>query len=125
MSVQGLPPGSWVTTTGPNTVTPLTFTTSNQSTYAVNQGGPFGSTGKTVYGNFVNSVDLKENEAFNTDVQTLSDLWLAKWGNEWVDSAEIQGDKFWVVAFERLKQLGQIEQHYLTDRAMHVCRKPV
>lgn len=89
------------------------------------QGGPFGATGKTVYGNFVNSVDLKENEAFNTDVQTLSDLWLAKWGNEWVDLSDLQDGKFWTVAHERLKQLGMIEQHYLTDRATYVCRKPV
>jgi hypothetical protein len=114
-----LPAGSWVMTTSPSTITPLTI-----SNTASHQGGPFGATGKTVYGNFVNSVDLEENEAFNTDVQTLSDLWLAKWGNEWVDLSDLQEDKFWTVACERLKQLGMIEQHYLTDRAMHVCRRP-
>jgi hypothetical protein len=115
-----LPAGSWVTTTSPNTMNvPLSINNT-----VSHQGGPFGTTGKTVYGNFVNSVDLKENEAFNTDVQTLSDLWLAKWGNEWVDLSDLQEDKFWTVACERLKQLGMIEQHYLTDRAMHVCRRP-
>lgn len=112
-------PGSWVTTAS-NTVPAFTIASNGN----VGVGGPFGTTGKTVYGNFVNSVDLKENEAFNTDVQTLSDLWLAKWGNEWVDLSDLQEDKFWTVACERLKQLGMIEQHYLTDRAMHVCRRP-
>jgi hypothetical protein len=89
---------------------------------ASHQGGPFGATANPH--NYTNSVELKENEAFNTDVQTLSDLWLAKWGNEWVDLSDLQEDKFWTVACERLKQLGMIEQHYLTDRAMHVCRRP-
>ena len=117
----GLIPGAWVTTTSPNTIIPLP---NSNVTLATHQGGPFGATGKTVYGNFVNSIDLEENEAFNTDVQTLSDLWLAKWGNEWVDLSDLQEDKFWTVARERLKQLGMIEQHYLTDRAMHVCRRP-
>jgi hypothetical protein len=115
-------PGSWVTTTSPNTITPLTINNT-----ASHQGGPFGATGKIKpdYVNFVNSIDLKENEAFNTPTQTLCDLWLAKWGNEWVDLSDLQEDKFWSVAFDRLKQLGHIEQHYLTDRATYVCRKPM
>lgn len=113
-----LPAGSWVTTTSPNTMNvPL----QNGGVISA-QGGPFGAAAKPH--NFTNSVELKENEAFNTDVQTLSDLWLAKWGNEWVDVQEIHDDRFWSIAYERLKQLGMIEQHYLTDRAMHVCRRP-
>ena len=114
-------PGSWVTTASPNTITPLTVNT-NQSVFATNQGGPFGST--TQPRNFTTSVELQENEAFNTDVQTLSDLWLAKWGNEWVDVTEVHDDRFWSIAYERLRQLGMIEQHYLTDRATNMCRRP-
>ena len=110
-------PGSIVYTTSPTMVTPLTINNT-----ASHQGGPFGATAKPH--TYTNSIELKENEAFNTDVQTLSDLWLAKWGNEWVDVQKIHDDRFWSIAFERLKQLGMIEQHYLTDRAMHVCRRP-
>ena len=106
----------WVTTVSNNT---SSMTTANLIS---NQGGPFGATAKPH--NYTNSIELKENEAFNTDVQTLSDLWLAKWGNEWVDIQEIHDDRFWSIAYERLKQLGMIEQHYLTDRATHVCRRP-
>ena len=113
-----LPAGSWVTTASNTTNAVLA---NNQ--LISNQGGPFGATAKPH--TYTNSIELKENEAFNTDVQTLSDLWLAKWGNEWVDVQKIHDDRFWSIAFERLKQLGMIEQHYLTDRAMHVCRKPV
>jgi len=115
-------PGSWVTTTSPNTITPLSNANLTIATHQGNIGGPFGATANP-YG-YTNSVELKENEAFNTDVQTLSDLWLAKWGNEWADIQEIREDRFWSIAFERLKQLGMIEQHYLTDRATHVCRRP-
>lgn len=115
----GLIPGAWVTTTSPNTITPLTF--GNQGVVS-NQGGPFGA--PATVRNHTNSLELKENEAYNTSTQTLCDLWLAKWGNEWVDLTAIHDDRFWQVACERLKQLGHVEQHYLTDRATYVCRKP-
>lgn len=124
MTIGIVPPGSWVTTTSPNTITPLTVTTANQNTFMTNQGGPFGASTATVR-NHTNSLELKENEAYNTSTQTLCDLWLAKWGNEWVDLTAIHDDRFWQIACERLKQLGHIEQHYLTDRATYVCRKPV
>jgi len=99
-SATTLPAGSWVVTTGSNTSNALLGT----SQLISNQGGPFGATANPH--NYTNSVELKENEAFNTDVQTLSDLWLAKWGNEWADIQEIREDRFWSIAFERLKQLG-------------------
>jgi hypothetical protein len=119
-SATTMPAGSWVVTTGPNTnVGQVGISNANLVSH---QGGPFGATAKPH--NYTNSIELKENEAFNTDVQTLSDLWLAKWGNEWVDLTELHEDRFWSIAYERLKQLGMIEQHYLTDRAMHVCRRP-
>ena len=109
----------WVTTVGNTTAPHMTLAT-NQ--LVSNQGGPFGAVAKVR--NHTNSVELKENEAYNTPTQTLCDLWVAKWGNEWVDLVDLQDDRFWGVAFERLKQLGHVEQHYLTDRATYVCRKP-
>lgn len=108
----------WVTTIS-NTTSP---NTTHINTAIGHQGGPFGATAKVRA--HTNSVELKENEAYNTPTQTLCDLWVAKWGNEWVDLVDLQDDRFWGVAFERLKQLGHVEQHYLTDRAMYVCRKP-
>jgi hypothetical protein len=72
------------------------------------------------------AVSMKDlqSEAFNTSVETLIDLWLTRYGNEWVDMEKIEGDEFYVLAYKRLKSLGQLETHYLTDRARFVCRKP-
>lgn len=111
----------WVTTVG-NTTAPRMTLATNQ--LVSNQGGPFGATATALARSHTNSVELKENEAYSTPTQTLCDLWLAKWGNEWVDLVDITNDRFWAVASERLKQLGHVEQHYLTDRATYVCRKP-
>jgi hypothetical protein len=76
---------------------------------------------------YVDKVSMKDlqSEAFNTPIDTLIDLWLTRYGNEWVDMDKIEGDEFYVLAYKRLKSLGQLETHYLTDRARFVCRKPI
>ena len=65
-----------------------------------------------------------ESEAFTVPVSRLIDLWLARFGNTWVDMTTVEDDVFFNNAFKRLKQLGEVEVHYLTDRARYVCRKP-
>lgn len=57
-------------------------------------------------------------------VDQLVDLWLARFSNDWIDIDLIVGDSFWSVAYHRLKTLGEVEVHYLTDRAQYVCRRP-
>jgi hypothetical protein len=69
------------------------------------------------------SMDL-EHDAYETPVSTLIDLWVARYGNEWVDLETVDDDVFFSLAYQRLKNLGQLEIHYLTDRARYVCRKP-
>jgi hypothetical protein len=69
------------------------------------------------------SMDLK-HDAYETPVSTLIDLWVARYGNEWVDLETVDDDVFFSLAYQRLKNLGQLEIHYLTDRARYVCRKP-
>jgi len=71
-----------------------------------------------------NCIEIKEHEAFNTPINTLLDLWLTRYGNEWIDLEDIEKDEFFAIAYKRLKQMGELEQHYLTDRARYVCRKP-
>lgn len=71
-----------------------------------------------------NCIEIKEHEAFKTPVATLLNLWLTRYGNEWVDLEDIESDEFFAIAYKRLKQMGELEQHYLTDRARYVCRKP-
>lgn len=65
-----------------------------------------------------------ESEAFAVPVSRLIDLWLARFGNAWVDLTTLEEEEFFSAAFKRLKQLGEVEVHYLTDRARYVCRKP-
>lgn len=71
----------------------------------------------------VTSADL-DSAAFNTSIDTLVNLWVTRYGEEWVDVDKLMDDPFFGAAYKRLKSLGQLETHYLTDRARFVCRKP-
>ena len=92
--------------------------------------GPFGATGvlrapKGVITdmNSVTTEDL-ERDVFNTPLDTLENLWLTRFGNEWVDIATIEDDVTFRLVFRRLYEVRRLEMHYLTDRARFVCRKP-
>lgn len=67
---------------------------------------------------------MLDSEAFSIPVNRLIDLWVARYGNKWIDIAELENDEFFIAAFKRLKQLGEVEVHFLTDRARYVCRMP-
>jgi len=66
-----------------------------------------------------------ESDAFALPVARLVDLWVTKFSNDWIDITELQDDGFWHHVYVRLKALGEVETHYLTDRARYVCRKPI
>jgi hypothetical protein len=65
-----------------------------------------------------------EHPAYEAPVAFLIDMWLARFGNDWVDIETVDNDDFFRLAFKRLKAMGELEVHYLTDRARYVCRKP-
>lgn len=69
------------------------------------------------------SVEL-DHPAYDTPVSMLIDLWVTRFGNDWVDIETVDNDDFFRLAFKRLKAIGELEVHYLTDRARYVCRKP-
>lgn len=71
----------------------------------------------------VTFMDL-DSAAFKTPIDALINLWVTRYGNEWVDLDKIMEDDFFSSAYKRLKALGQLETHYLTDRSRFVCRKP-
>lgn len=71
----------------------------------------------------VTTADLN-SAAFNTPIDTLVNLWLTRYGEEWVDVDKLLEDSFFGAAYKRLKSVGQLETHYLTDRSRFVCRKP-
>ena len=88
------------------------------------RGGPFGATGQVItQTDRINMADLN-SEVFNAKIDDLINLWVTRYGNEWVDLIDIEQDEFYLRVYKRLRQLGQLEQHYLTDRSRFVCRKP-
>lgn len=94
-----------------------------QSAYTVNV-DPNRSLGTLAVVPTLNEEDIRKG-AFELPVSTMVDLWLARFGNDWVDLSEIENsDAFFYTMFTRLKQLSELEVHYLTDRARYVCRLP-
>lgn len=67
---------------------------------------------------------MLESDAFTIPVSRLIDVWVTRFGNKWIDIETLEGDAFFNSAFKRLKQLGEVEVHFLTDRARYVCRMP-
>jgi hypothetical protein len=59
----------------------------------------------------------------NPAIETLSDLWVTRYGNEWVELDAVMNDNFYGTAYIALKAAGKLEVHFLTDRARYVCRK--
>ena len=100
------------------------LTTTNTTTGHLSMGGPFGRTNVAPINEDLSDTKELASEAFNVPVDRLIDLWTAKFGNEWVDMTDIATDAFFSGAYKRLKQLGELETHYLTDRSRYVCRKP-
>ena len=65
-----------------------------------------------------------DHPAYEAPVSVLIDMWLVRFGNDWIDLEAVDNDDFFKLAFKRLKAMGELEVHYLTDRARYVCRKP-
>jgi hypothetical protein len=100
---------------------PLTIGASNGSQITVSNDGTLRA--KRVVESEITSAML-ESEAFNVPVNRLIDVWVTRFGNKWIDLETLEGDEFFSNAFKRLKQLGEVEVHFLTDRARYVCRMP-
>jgi hypothetical protein len=70
------------------------------------------------------SMEDLESLPFSTPIETLINLWVARYGNEWVDVNDVLDEEFYGLTYKRLKSMGKLETHYLTNRARFVCRKP-
>jgi hypothetical protein len=72
-------------------------------------------------------VNMEELESlpFNTPIETLLNLWIARFGNDWVDVNDVLAEEFYGLTYKRLKAMGQLETHYLTNKSRFVCRKPI
>lgn len=102
------------------------LTVASSSLRSLSSGGPFGAQiSGTGLANPTLRSEALESDAFKMPVALLVDLWITKYGNDWVDIVDLQDDTFWNIVYVRLKALGEVEVHYLTDRARYVCRKPI
>lgn len=67
---------------------------------------------------------MLQADVFSVPVDSLIDIWTLRFGSTWVNLEDIETDEFFKMAYVRLKSLGKLEVHYLTDRSRYVCRKP-
>jgi hypothetical protein len=52
-----------------------------------------------------------DHAVFKTPVEDLVNIWLAKFGNDWVDKTEVLNDEFFEWAAMRLRNVGRLEEH--------------
>ena len=108
---------------------PNTLTTS--STFAFSNNGSVNNTAtfRAPDGIISNDVEVNmedlESLPFSTPIETLLNLWVARYGNEWVDVKDVLAEEFYGLTYKRLKAMGKLETHYLTNKARFVCRKPI
>ena len=73
------------------------------------------------------TVRMRESQTtLLNDIPTarLIDLWVARWGHDWVDLVDVIEDPFYKDAYDRMRREGELEIHFLTDRSKYVCRNP-
>jgi hypothetical protein len=52
----------------------------------------------------------KDEAAWEASISTLVDVWLAKYGDKWVNEDELTHDKFFAIAATRLLKLNRLEK---------------
>ena len=65
--------------------------------------------------------DLK-HEAMQAPLSSLADMWLARWGSQWVAEQEFMDDDFWRLALIRLLGANKLEKHNLVNQYHAVYR---
>lgn len=72
--------------------------------------------------NNVSSISDLDHAVFKTPITTLADLWVARWGEGWVDARDVEKEDFYAWAALRLKKLGYVEEYYVVDKGITVMR---
>jgi len=55
--------------------------------------------------------ELNNHEAFNTPLNTLENLWIAKYGYSFVTAEALEEDRFFDIACYRLSHVGRLDVH--------------
>jgi hypothetical protein len=98
------------------TVNSLTNTTGSYNTTV-------GTTITQPYGQFkvLTEKDLR-HEGMKAPLSALVDMWIVRWGSEWVNETEFQEDDFWRIALVRLTGANKLEKHNLANQYVSVYR---
>lgn len=62
------------------------------------------------------------HEAAKVSLDTLKDMWIMRFQDNWVSQADIKDDDFWRIAWVRLENVNKLERHMLFDRMDYVYR---
>ena len=100
----------------PITYTATTGTTTTIGTGTVDWGIPHTSERKPQ-----KQSDL-DHAVFKTPIEALVNLWIARYGSEWVDKSIVEGDEFFEWAALRLRNIGRLEEHKLYSEGKVVLR---
>jgi hypothetical protein len=65
--------------------------------------------------------DLK-HEAMQAPLSSLADMWLARWGSQWVAEQEFMDDDFWRLTLLRLVGANKLEKHTFVNQYHCVYR---
>jgi hypothetical protein len=63
-----------------------------------------------------------DNPAWSASISTIVDLWLAKFGDKWVEESELEGDIFFAIVATRLLQTKRLEKHNVPNKFQSVYR---
>lgn len=63
-----------------------------------------------------------DHEAAKATIETLKDMWIMRWQDNWVSIEDFVSDDFWRIAFVRLENVNRLERHMLFDRMEYVYR---
>jgi hypothetical protein len=77
-----------------------------------------------INGRVLHITDL-DHAVFKTDISVLVNLWLAKYGRDWVEKDKATEDEFFEFAMLRLKSTGRLEEHVVwTSKETHPTTNP-
>jgi len=68
----------------------------------------------------VKHLEIVNSKAWDMPIENLADLWIVRFGNEWVRNEEI--DQFYYVVCSRLLDTGLLERHSLPNAFEPVYR---
>jgi hypothetical protein len=69
----------------------------------------------------LNEQDL-QHDAMKAPLSALTDMWVVRFGGEWVSEADFQEDDFWRLALIRLVGANKLEKHHLASQYAAVYR---